>query len=228
MENMQYYIFSVYYFKAEETLKNKQLIRLSLSIFISMFIILAGCAGKKQTKKQLAKQGLLNSFETLPSDKEIGDFELETNGYVKLKQYKKYASKGRHSCMAVFTVPSDFLSEEETAEADSWIAPVTMSIRTLTRLKVTDWSPYRGFGVDIYVPDKKTRTFYAEITDVNGKKHIYENPIKPGKNRLKMKLEEAAPSRLDTTNIVSISFYLDTKGETKDVTLFMDNIRLIP
>jgi hypothetical protein len=33
---------------------------------------------------------------------------------------------------------------------------------------------------------------------------------------------------VDTTGIVSLSLYLDNKGVDKDVTLFIDNVRLTP
>ena len=41
-------------------------------------------------------------------------------------------------------------------------------------------------------------------------------------------LEDVKNARLDLTNIISFSLYMDTKDEDKDVTLFIDNIRIIP
>ena len=200
------------------------------NLFIILFLIailLVGCGGSNK-KKSRKLMGEINSFETLPSDTEIGDFDWETNGYVKLDQFKKYATKGKYSAQSVFSVPADFLSTTKAAKVKSWISSMTMSINTLTRLKVTDWSLYKKFAVDVYVPDNSTRDFFIKLTDVNGREHVSLRPLKSGRNKMEVLLEDVKNARLDLSNIISFSLYLDTKDEDKDVTLFVDNIRIIP
>ncbi|HRU38340.1 MAG TPA: hypothetical protein P5511_00580 [Candidatus Goldiibacteriota bacterium] len=199
-----------------------------LIIIVSALLLLAGCAAKPETKQMLKERGLLCSFETLPSETAIGDFDWETNGYVKLEQFKKYASNGKFTAQAIFSVPTDFMPADKAAKVKSWISAMTLSISTLTRLKVTDWSKYKKFGVDVYVPDEAERKFYIKLLDSNGKEYVAERPVKNGRNKLEIILQEVKDSRVDTASIVSLSLFLDNKGVEKDVTLFIDNVRLMP
>lgn len=204
-----------------EAIVNKKLFVFSL-IFLLIFMNVFSA------KKQRKLEGVLNSFEILPSDREIGDFDLETNGYVKLEQFKKYATKGKFSAQATFSIPSDFLTTTEAAKVNTWIAAITMSINTLTKLKITDWTFFKKFAVDIYVPDNVTRNFYIKIVDASGKEYVTAKEIKSGRNKLEVLLEEVKNARIDIANIVSFSLYLDTKNEEKDVILYIDYIRLVP
>ena len=197
-------------------------------IFILFFLISTGCAAKKTTKALLKEKGLLCSFEVTPSETAIGDFDWETNGYVKLEQFKKYATNGKHSAQAIFSIPADFLSTTQAAKVTQWIAGITLSISTLTKLKVTDWSKYKKFGVDIYVPDNKDRDFFIKLIDNYGKEYITTKQIKNGRNKLEIVLDEVKSARINTESIVTLSLYLDTKNEEKDVTLYIDNVRLTP
>lgn len=197
-------------------------------LFVFTLIFLLIFMNVFSAKKQRKLEGVLNSFEILPSDKEIGDFDLETNGYVKLEQFKKYATKGKFSAKAIFSIPSDFLTTTETAKVNTWIAAITMSINTLTKLKITDWSFFKKFAVDVYVPDNVTRNFYIKIVDASGKEYVTAKEIKSGRNKLEVLLEEVKNARIDIANIVSFSLYLDTKNEEKDVILYIDYIRLVP
>ncbi len=200
--------------------KYKILIFYLLIFFISIYSF--------ATPKMRKIEGIINNFEILPSDKDIGDFDLETNGYVKLEQFKKYATKGKFSCQATFSIPADFMTTTEAAKVNTWISAITMSINTLTRLKITDWSIFKKFAVDVYVPDNSSRDFYIKLVDSAGKEFIALRPIKAGRNKLEILLEEVKNARIDLSNIVSFSLYLDTKNEPKDVILYIDYIRLIP
>ena len=44
----------------------------------------------------------------------------------------------------------------------------------------------------------------------------------------KIVLDEVKSARINTESIVTLSLYLDTKNEEKDVTLYIDNVRLTP
>jgi len=214
-------------FFSEENVTKHWLLKIFSAFIFGFFFIFFGCAAKS-TKQMLADKGRICSFETLPSDKAIGDFDWETHGYVSLTQFKKYATKGKFSAQAAFSVPADFLGTTQAAKVDSWIAGMTMGIDTLSKLKITDWSAYKKFGVDIYVPDDKTRDFYIKFTDENGKEHIALRPLKKGRNKLDVPLADIQKSRINTSGIVSFSFYLDTKEEEENVILYLDNVRLIP
>ncbi|HPD19236.1 MAG TPA: hypothetical protein PLF61_06190 [Candidatus Goldiibacteriota bacterium] len=196
--------------------------------FISFFVIITGCDAKKSTKTLLKEKGLLCSFETVPSDTAIGDFDWETNGFVKLEQFKKYATNGKYSAQAIFSVPADFLPNTETAKIDQRISAMTLSISTLTRLKVTNWSEYKKFGVDVYVPDNKEREFFIKLIDNYGNQYITTKLIKNGRNKLEIALDEVKAARINTGAIVILSLYLNTKNEEKDVTLYIDNVHLTP
>jgi len=191
-------------------------------------LLLAGCAAKPETKAMLKERGLLCSFETIPSETAIGDFDWETSGYVKLEQFKKYASNGKFTAQAIFSVPSDFMPADKAAKVKSWVSAMTLSISTLTRLKVTDWSKYKKFGVDVYVPDESERQFYIKLLDSYGKEYTTARAIKNGRNKLEIAIQEVKDLRVDTSSIVSLSLYLDNKGVEKDITLFIDNVRLMP
>lgn len=191
-------------------------------------ILLAGCGAKINKKALLKKQGLLCSFETVASETAIGDFSWETYDYVRLEQIKKYASNGKYTAQAIFSVPADFKTTTQAAKVTSWISAMTLSINTLTPLKVTNWSEYKKFGVDIYVPDSIQRDFFIKLLDANGKEYIAMRPVKNGRNKLEINIQDIKDTRIDTGNIVSLSLYLDNKGVDKDVILYIDNVRLTP
>jgi hypothetical protein len=191
-------------------------------------VLFSGCGAQPNKKALLKQQGLLCSFETVPSETAIGDFDWETNGYVKLEQFKKYASNGKYTAQAVFSVPADFMTTTKAAKVTSWLAGMTMDINTLTKLKVTNWSEYKKFCVDVYVPDNTQRDLNIKLLDANGNEYKTIRPIKNGRNKLELIIQEVKDARVDTTAIVSFSLYLDNKGVDKDVTLFIDNVRLTP
>lgn len=198
-------------------------------IISSCMLLLLLTSGAKPGKKALLKQqGLLCSFETVASETAIGDFDWQTNGYVKLEQFKKYASNGKYTAQAIFSVPLDFMPAAKAAKVKSWISGMTLDINTLTRLKVTDWSEYKKFGVDVYVPDNTQRDFYIKLLDANGKEFIAMRPVKNGRNKLEIIIQEIKDARVDSSAIISLSLYLDNKSVEKDVTLFIDNVRLMP
>lgn len=207
------------------------MLKILIVIFVSFFLVFAGCGAKKTTKALLKEKGLLCSFEVIPSETSIGDFDWETNGYVKLEQFKKYATNGKHSAQAIFSIPADFLPTTPTTKAtkvNEWIAGITLSISTLTKLKVTDWSKYKKFAVDIYVPDNKERDFFIKLIDNYGKQYITSRQIKNGRNKLEIVIDEVKTARINTASIVTLSLYLNTTNEEKDVILYIDNVRLTP
>lgn len=199
-----------------------------LTLSFCTVILFAACGAQPNKKALLKKQGLLCSFEVLPSEIAIGDFDWETNGYVKLEQFKKYASNGKYTAQATFSVAADFMSTTKAAKAKSWISTMTMNINTLTKLKVTNWSEYKKFGVDVYVPDNTQRDFFIKFLDANGREFIALRPVKNGRNKLEVVIQEIKDARVDTSNILSLSLYLENKGVLSDVTLFIDNVRLTP
>jgi len=207
---------------------------IAVSVIFSVFIVFAASLfaaappQKKLSRDELRKKGLLCSFEVLPSETAIGDFDWNTNGYVAISQFRRYATNGKHSCQAVFSVPSDFMPAAQAAKVKSWEAGMTMSIDTLTRLKVTDWSMFRRFGVDVYSADEEERVFYIKFNDVNGREYIASKPVKNGRNRLEVMLKEVKAQRINTSNIISLTLYMDTKDYPSNVTLYIDNVRLIP
>lgn len=207
------------------------MVKILMVIFVSFFLVFTNCKAKKTTKALLKEKGLLCSFEVLPSETSIGDFDWETNGYVKLEQFKKYATNGKHSAQATFSIPTDFQSittNTKENKVNEWIAGITMSISTLTKLKVTDWSKYKKFGVDIYVPDNKEREFFIKLIDNYGNQYITSKQIKNGKNKLEIFINEVKAARINISSIVTLSLYLNTNSEEKDVILYIDNVRLTP
>lgn len=209
-------------------MKKYNILKTFMISFLSLFLIFTGCAVKKTTKALLKEKGLLCSFEVIPSETTIGDFDWETNGFVKLEQFKKYATNGKHSAQAIFSVPADFMTTTKAAKVNQWIAGITLSISTLTKLRVTDWSKYKKFGVDIYVPDNKDRDFFIKLIDNYGNEYVASRQIKNGRNKLELVIDDVKAARINTSSIVILSLYLDTKSEEKDVILYIDNVRLIP
>ena len=199
-----------------------------LIISVCTVILFAGCGAQTTKKALLKKQGLLCSFEVVPSETAIGDFDWETNGYVKLEQFKKYATQGKYSAQAIFSVPVDFMTTTKAAKVTTWISAMTMDINTLTKLKVTNWSEYKKFGVDVYVPDNVERDIHIKFLDANGKEFNYIKRLTNGKNKLEVVIQDIKDARVDTSVILSLSLYLDNKGVDKDVTLYIDNVRLMP
>ncbi len=211
-------------------MRNAKFLKAFLALVVSTLILFTGCANKqkKLTKTELKAQGIISSFEVLPSETKIGDFDWDTNGYVQLEQFNKYKTKGKFAVKAIFSIPSDFLTEEQLKDVKAWISSMTMGINTLTKLTKTDWSLYKNFNVDVYSQDDKTRNFYIKFTDVNGKEYLAMRPVQKSKNKIKIPLDDVKAKRIDLANITSISFYLDTIKEEKDVTLFIDYARLTP
>ncbi|MFP4466352.1 MAG: hypothetical protein ACLFP1_04810 [Candidatus Goldiibacteriota bacterium] len=210
-------------------MKNNKFLKVFLLLLISILMISTGCANKKKpTRKELRESGIINSFEKLPSETEIGDFALETNGYVELSQSRKNRSNGRYSAKAVFSTPAAFVPESELKNIKTWESPITQNINTLTELEKTDWSPYRVFLADVFSEEEKTRDFYVNFVDSQGKEYTTAHTIEQGRNRIEVPLEEVSKNRVDLSNIVSLSLYLDTKDEPEDVILYIDYIRILP
>lgn len=209
-------------------MKGRKMLNKALIIFFSISILLCSCGAQTGKKALLKKQGLLCSFETLPSETAYGDFDWETNGYVRLEQIKKYATNGKFSAQAIFAVPVDFMTTTKAARVTTWIAGMTMDINTLTQLKVTDWSQYKKFDIDIYQPDNLQRNLYIQFLDAGGNKYLTFRPLQNGRNKLEVVIQDVKDTRVDVSNIISLSFYLDNRGIDRDVTLFFDNVRLTP
>ncbi|MCE5299416.1 MAG: hypothetical protein LLG37_00880 [Spirochaetia bacterium] len=206
-------------------MKSKGLLKVFPLIILCFLLVLAGCGSRKIDKKKL---GMINSFEVIPSETAIGDFDLVTNGYVNLEQIKKFSSNGKFSAKATFSIPADFLTTTQAAKTQTWIAGVSMGINTLTPLKVTDWTIFKKFAVDVYNTEQTSPDMFIKIIDQHGKEFLAQFPVKQGRNKFEILLEDAKTARIDTSAVVSFTLYLDTKGQSKDVVLYLDNIRLVP
>jgi hypothetical protein len=188
-------------------------------------MLAAGCGNTKSKKKPLV---IINSFETVASEVSIGDYSIETNGYVNLEPMKKYATKGKFSAKAIFSVPVDFLTTTEAAKTTAWVSSITMSINTLTPLKVTDWTGYKKFAFDVYVADQTVPGISIKLVDASGKEYTAQSQLKNGRNKIEILLEDVKIARLDLSAITSFSISMDTRGQAKDVILYIDYIRLNP
>lgn len=197
-------------------------------LILSFFISTMAFGATKLSKAELKARGLLCSFEKTQSDTALGDFLWETYGYVKLEQFKKHATKGKFSAKATFSVPADFLTERELKKTASWVSPMVISINTLTKLKVTDWSQYKKLGLDVFNSEDKNYDFYIKINDAAGREYLALRPVKKDKNKLEIVIEDIINKRIDVSNIISVTLYLDTKSEAQDVVLYIDNLRLMP
>ncbi len=209
-------------------MENNRVKKIITVIISCSFILITASGSKKVSKKELAARGVLNSFEVLPSETAIGDFDWETNGYVKLEQFKKYATKGKHSVQAIFSVPSDFLQPKEAMASPSWIAGITMSINSLTRLKLTNWSPYKKFAFDVFVPDEASYDMGVKLYDGSGRVFLSNMKLASGKNKLELNLSDVKTAGLELKNITAFTLFMDTKRQEKAVTLYIDNVRLVP
>ncbi len=206
-------------------MKNTVSTRLFCVLILCSLPFIAGCGPDVKAMRKAA--ALINSFETLPSELSIGDFDLDTNGYVNLEQIKKYSSQGKFSAKATFSVPVDFLTTTQAARAKTWIASVTMGINTLSKLKNTTWQYYKKFAVDIYVADQTSPDVFIKIVDMSGNEYLTQRPLKNGRNKLEIVLDDVKNTRVNTSAITSFSIYMDTVAQPKDVVLYLDNIRLV-
>ncbi len=207
---------------------NNKGLNLSVIFILCAAVAFTGCGNTKVSKAELKRLGLINSFEKTASEISIGDFSVETGGYVNLEQFKKHSTNGKFSAKAVFSVPKDFLSENEIKKISEWNAGITININTLSKLKVTDWSPYKKFAIDVFSDNDKEYTMFLKLHDAQGKEYLASMPVKKGKNKLEFMLDAVKAARIDITSIVSFTVYLNTKDEPSDVTLYLDNIRLVP
>jgi len=207
---------------------NNKGLHITVILMLCAAMALTGCGNTKVSKAELKRLGLINSFEKTASEISIGDFSVETGGYVSLEQFKKHSTNGKFSAKAVFTVPKDFLSEAEIKKITEWNAGVTININTLSKLKVTDWTPYKKFGIDVYSDNDKEYALYLKLHDAQGREYVASMPVKKGKNKLEFMLDAVKAARIDVTSMVSFTVYLNTKDEPSDITLFLDNIRLVP
>ena len=206
-------------------MKNTIFTRLFCVLALISLLVFTGCGPDVKAIRKAA--ALINSFEVLPSELSIGDFDLDTNGYVNLEQMKKYASQGKFSAKATFSIPADFLTTTQAAKAKTWISAVTMGINTLSRLKNTGWNWYKKFAVDIYVLENTAPDVFIKITDMSGNEYLTQRQLKNGRNKLEVVLEEVKAARVNTSAITSFSIYMDTAGQAKDITVYLDNIRLV-
>ena len=208
-------------------IKTLKVIAVVVLIF-SLAAVQLFAASKSQIKTNLTEKGLICSFETLPSETSLGDFDWNTNGYVLLEQFKKYATKGKHSCMATFLIPAEFKTSEKTKKIAQWHSAMDISIETITKLKITDWTKYKTFRVDIYTKDETPRNFYIKFFDAAGREYLVKNELKKGRNKLKVKLQDLKTARIDLGGIVTVSLYLDMAKEEKNVVLYVDSVRIQP
>jgi hypothetical protein len=103
-----------------------------------------------------------------------------------------------------------------------------MSINTLTPLKVTDWTGYKKFAFDVYVADQTVPGISIKLVDASGKEYTAQSQLKNGRNKIEILLEDVKIARLDLSAITSFSISMDTRGQAKDVILYIDYIRLNP
>lgn len=206
-------------------MKNTTFFNLFGVLLLSSLFFISGCG--TDVKKARKDAALLNSFETLQSELSIGDFNLDTNGYVSLEQIKKYASQGKYSAKAVFSVPVDFLTTTQAAKAKTWLSSLSMGINTLTKLKTTDWQYYKKFAIDIFVADPTAPDIFIKLVDMYGNEYLTQRALKNGRNKLEIVLEDVKNSRVNISSITSFSIYMDTINQPKDIVLYLDNIKLV-
>jgi hypothetical protein len=155
------------------------------------------------------------------------DYGWATGGYVELQPWPKFATQGKYSARARFTVPSDFKSLSQTARLTSWEAGMTLTRDTATKLSTTDWSPYAILAVDFYNPDPKEYQAFLRVTDSHSNVTETAGLVKAsGKSTVAMALTQVAEARLDPHDIKILEIYLDTLKEASDPVLYLDNVRL--
>lgn len=215
----------------------------SKRVFLSMCLVsimaaVAGCGGSAGKGKTV----VLNGFEKQPDpsasrqvydlveslkkpDLPVDDYGWATSGYVDLEPFNKYATQGKITAKARFTVPGDFKKADRKPK--SWEAGMTLSTETPTKLAETDWSGYRFLAIDIYNPEN--REYQASLRVVDSHSNVTETAQlirAKGKTIMFMEITRLAEARIDTKDLKALTLYMNTVDEPKDPVLYIDNLRL--
>jgi hypothetical protein len=211
---------------------------LGMLVLVATAGLLAGCG---QAQSQF-KTVVLDSFEKAPDpsvsrqvydlaeslkqpELPVDDYSWITSGYVSLEPFKKYATQGKLSAKARFTVPSDF--KKAGQQPKTWEAGMTLSTESPTKLGTTDWGAFKFLAVDVYNPDDKEYQGYLRVIDSHSALTQTAGLIKAkGKSVLFMEVTRLAEARLDVHDIKALTLYLDTADQPVDPVLYLDNVRL--
>ena len=109
----------------------------------------------------------------------------------------------------------------------NWQPKIVLDTRTVTKLKVFDWSEFGSFKLDAVNGQDKPMTFHVEITDSKTNKFETSGPMIPKKiTNIAVPMDELAKVRMDLTNIAAIRFWVEPVPAAQPVTVFVDYLRL--
>jgi len=203
--------------------------------------LLAGMAGCSKDAAQ-AKTLVLNSFEKAPDpsvsrqvydlaeslkkpELPVDDYAWETSGYVSLEPFNKYATQGKTSAKARFTIPGDF--KKPGQKPKTWEAGMTLSTDSPTKLPATDWAAFKFLAIDVYNTENTEYQGYLRVIDSHSNLTQTAGLIKAkGKSTLFMEVTRLAEARLDVHDLKALTLYLDTVDQASDPVLYLDNVRL--
>jgi hypothetical protein len=129
-----------------------------------------------------------------------------------------HATHGKYSYALVF--------KEGKGYADQWGRPATK-----------DWRGYRTLVFDVENPENRNVTLALNLKDQVASnlgdaelRHVEKFVCKPGKNTFKVSLLGMKASGTDYTFDMGclFSYFFVVENETQDVTLYLDNMRLVP
>jgi hypothetical protein len=209
---------------------------------LALFIVAGALVGLSGCGEALAqpKTVVLCSFEKVPDpsvsrqvydlvealkkpDLPVDDYGWSTSGYVAMEPFPKYATQGKFTAQAKFTVPGDF----KKVKPKTWEAGMTLSTDTPTKLAVTDWSPYKLLVVDVYNAEDKEYQAFLRFSDSAGNLTETASLIR-AKNKSYMLIEvtRLAEARLNTKDLKALTIYLNTVDQPAAPVLYFDNVRL--
>jgi len=175
-------------------------------------------------------QGACQAVFTVPSDfktaKSASDLSL-TPIYTEAQVLNLTAgAKTSKTSLSPLTVTAAVLAANP---ATVWTPSMTLSWNTLTRLSQYDWSGYAFLTLSVFNPQKKGVGLGLKILDGKGYEFRYLFPLPAQKQTAaKLALQSVADQRLDLHNVQAVTFFVDSAKEDKDVTLYMDDLTLVP
>jgi hypothetical protein len=167
------------------------------------------------------------------------DFFWQTSGWAELTPYPREQArqardrelysffKGKAGAKVRFTVPGDYKIINETNRPKVWESGITLSIDSQTPLKITDWSGFETFSLDVFNREDKDLELFIRFIDSNSKEIVMSSVVgAKTQGTIQLPLSRLVDKRINVADLKQFSLFLNTAALEQGPYLFIDNVQL--
>lgn len=166
------------------------------------------------------------------------DFDVATSGYASLSAVTKDMARaakdkalyqfiqGKTAAKVRFTVPGDYRTPGSDGFPKTWETGFGLTIDSKTALSATDWTAYKYLSLRVFNPGKQPQDLNIRISDSASTVTKTSVSLPQGETEVEVPLDFLSAARLNPRDIKSLTFYLDSAGQSSDPFLYVDDIDL--